>query len=142
MISSQGACNQYTSRCWHSSIEKKAEKRFFFLSRLLLPYHVLQEHHLRSFASRDEIDDRDGCTTTRENIYARRFASLWKPHAKNIHQKRDKWILIFIFVNNEFSSLSLNIDYFISAIVFILDGNTEIGAHVRSNLPFLICLRH
>ena len=27
-------------------------------------------------------------------------------------------------------------------VVLILDGNSKIGAHVRSNLPFLICLRH
>ena len=27
-------------------------------------------------------------------------------------------------------------------MVLILDGNPEIGAHVRSNLCYLICLRH
>ena len=29
-----------------------------------------------------------------------------------------------------------------SIMVLILDGNPEIGAHVRSNLCYLICLRH
>ena len=27
-------------------------------------------------------------------------------------------------------------------MVLTLDGNSEIGAHVRSNLCYLICLRH
>ena len=27
-------------------------------------------------------------------------------------------------------------------MVLLLDGNSEIGAHVRSNLCYLICLRH
>ena len=30
----------------------------------------------------------------------------------------------------------------IISVVFILDGNLEIGAHVRSNLCYLTCLRH
>ena len=30
---------------------------------------------------------------------------------------------------------------FLQAVVLILDGNSEIGAHVKSNLCYLICLR-
>ena len=28
------------------------------------------------------------------------------------------------------------------AMLLILDGNSEIGAHVRSNLSYVVCLRH
>ena len=29
-----------------------------------------------------------------------------------------------------------------AVMVLVLDGNSEIGAHVRSNLSYLICLKH
>ena len=49
--------------------------------------------------------------------------------------QKSKLILIHIKILDEFKSrLSINSWY--------LDGNPEIGAHVRSNLCYLICLRH
>ena len=43
MISSQGACNQYTSRCWHSPIQKKTKQiRFYFLHFFVLTRIIIK----------------------------------------------------------------------------------------------------
>ena len=44
---------------------------------------------------------------------------------------------LFFLVPQTFASVD-----FIEGMVLILDGNLKIGAHVRSNLCYLICLRH
>ena len=40
------------------------------------------------------------------------------------------------------STLTMSSVTAVTARVHILDGNSEIGAHARSNLCYLICVRH
>ena len=35
-----------------------------------------------------------------------------------------------------------SLHFLVQSLVLISDGNSEIGAHVRSNLCSLVCLRH
>ena len=46
---------------------------------------------------------------------------------------------VFVTVNAGRLDIICEIDY---PIVLILDGNSEIGAHVRSNLRYSICFKH
>ena len=66
-----------------------------------------------------DMDYSEECMSTLENLT---HCAQWKPVLARI--------------------LSQVHSLYIVSMVLILDGNSEIGAHVRSNLCYFICLRH
>ena len=59
-----------------------------------------------------------------------------------LFRKLDFWWRLDLYVRHCWTGLFSLADQIGEAMVFILDGNSEIGSHVRSDFSYLICLWH